>query len=114
MTRTKIFHKVTGEGRRRKLKNLLVSLVILALILAVSLWMIVEIFNAAGVLAGFPWDGIRNGEVLQLFVLFIMSFSISTLYIAYYRRISEVQKTTPLYLLVILIIVVLARVLFRF
>jgi hypothetical protein len=57
---------------------------------------------------------IKNGEALHLLILFLLCFASSTLYIVYYRKISEVQKTTPLYLLVILIIVMLARVLFRF
>jgi len=114
MARTKIFHKVTGEGRRRRFKNLLLSLAILALILTISLWMIIELSNAVGILTDFPWNGIRNGEVLHLLVLFIMSFSSSTLYIVYYRKINEVPKTTPLYLLAILAIIIIARVLFRF
>jgi len=113
-TRTKIFDRVTGEGRRRKVKNLLLSLVLLALILTISLWIVIEISHSTGILTGFPWTQIRNGEALHLLLLFVLCFALSTLYIAYYRGIREVQKNTPLYLLVILIIVILARIFFKF
>jgi hypothetical protein len=113
-TRTKIYNKITGESRRRKFKNLLIGLLLLSITLTVSLWMIIEIMNEANILPGFPWEGIRNGEVLPLLALFVLSFSISTFYIVYYRGITEISDRTPPYLLAIAIIVVLARVLFRF
>jgi len=112
--RTKIFDRVTGGSRRRKAKNLLLSLILLALILTISLWIVIEISNSIGILMGFPWMQIKSGEAFHLLLLFILCFASSTLYIAYYRGIREVQKNTPLYLLVILIIVVLARIVFSF
>jgi uncharacterized BrkB/YihY/UPF0761 family membrane protein len=112
--RTKIYDSVTGEGRRRKLRSLLVGLLLLSFILAVSLWMIIEIMNQANILIGFPWEGIRSGEILHLLILFVLSFSSSTLYIVYYRGIREISKSAPRYLLAIAVLVLTARLLFRF
>lgn len=112
--RTKIYDRVTGQSRKRKLRNLLIGLFLLSITLTVSLWMVIEIMNEANILSGFPWDGIRNGEALPLLALFIFSFSLSALYIVYYRGITEISERAPPYLLAIAIIVVLARMLFRF
>lgn len=112
--RTKIFNKVTGESRRRKLRNMLISLLLLSVILTVSIWIIVDIMSENHILSGYPWGEIRRGEFLHLLVLFILSFSSSMLYVVYYEGITEVSKTAPLYLLAIAAIVILARVLFRF
>jgi len=109
----RIFNRVTAYGRR-KVRNLLLSLILLALILTTSAWMVIGMLHSLGILAGFPWMRIGNGEALYLSVLFFLCFALSTLYIAYYRGIREVRRNTPLYLLVILIIVVLARALFGF
>ena len=112
--RTKIFNRVTGESRRRKFRNLLVCLFLLSIILTVSLWIVIEIMDRDGILVGLPWDSIGGGELLHLVVLFVLSFSCSTLYIAYYKGITETSKTAYLYLLAILAVIILARVLFRF
>jgi len=112
--RTKIFNRVTGGSRRRKFRNLLVCLLLLSMMLTISLWIVVEIMDRYGILAGPPWDSIGGGELLHLVVLFVLSFSSSTLYIVYYRGITETSKTTSWYLLAILAVVILARVLFRF
>lgn len=110
----KIYDKVTGEGRKRKLRNLLLGLLLLSLILTISLWMIIEIMNEVNILPGSPWQEIRSGEILHLLVLFVLSFSSSALYIVYYKRVREISKAAPRYLLAIAILVLLARVLFRF
>jgi O-antigen/teichoic acid export membrane protein len=112
--RMKIFNRVTGESRRRKFRNLLVCLFLLSIILTVSLWIVIEIMDRDGILVGPPWGSIGGGELLHLVVLFVLSFSCSTLYIAYYKGITETSKTAYLYLLAILAVVILARLLFRF
>ncbi len=112
--RTKIYDRVTGENRKRKLRTVLLGLVLLSIIITISLWMIVEIVNEINLFQGSPWEEIRNGEIPHLLVLFILSFSSSTLYIFYYRGVKEISERAPGYLLAILVIVVLARVLFRF
>lgn len=112
--RTKIYNKLTGESRKRKLRNLFLGLLLLSITLTISLWMIIEIMNGANILFGSPWDEIGSGEMAHLLALFVLCFSSSTLYIFYYRGIREISKTTPRYLLAITVMVVLARVLFRF
>jgi hypothetical protein len=112
--RTKIYNKVIGGSRRRKLRSFFLCLLLLSLILTISLWIIVEIMNENHILPGPPWEGIRRGEIPHLLALFVLSFSSSVLYIMYYIGITETSKTAPLYLLAILVIVVLARLLFRF
>ncbi|MEM3556170.1 MAG: hypothetical protein QXF56_05610 [Candidatus Micrarchaeia archaeon] len=110
----KVFHRVVGESRRKKFRGLLVCLLIFAVILTISAWIVVEIMNANGMLVGFPWEGVVKGEPIHLIVLFVLSFSSSTLYVVYYKGVREVSKTAHLYLLAILAVVILARVIFRF
>ncbi|NYZ78881.1 hypothetical protein H0N99_01920 [Candidatus Micrarchaeota archaeon] len=112
--RTKIYNKVAGESRNRKLRNVLLGLILLSFILTISLWMIIEMMNEISMLQGSPWKEIRSGEMPHLLVLFIISFSSSTLYIFYYKGVREISKTAPRYLLAIAILVLLARVLFSF
>ncbi|NYZ76076.1 hypothetical protein H0N98_02385 [Candidatus Micrarchaeota archaeon] len=111
--RTKIYNRVTGENRKRKLRNLLLGLVLLSIILTISLWMIVEILNEVNVFPGSPWGEIRSGELLHLLVLFVIALSSSTLYIFYYKGVREISNVAPRYMLAITILVVLARLLFR-
>ncbi len=59
--RTKIYDRVTGESRKRKLRTLLLGLVLLSIILTISLWMIVEITNEINPFPGSPWEEIRSG-----------------------------------------------------
>lgn len=112
--RMKVFHRVVGESRRRKMRRLFGCLLILAAILTISVWITVGIMISNGLVAGFPWEGIRSGEVIHLIALFILSFSLSTLYVVYYKGIREVSKPAHLYLLAILAVVILAKVLFKF
>jgi hypothetical protein len=112
--RTKIYNKVAGESRNRKLRNVLIGLLLLSFTLTISLWMIIEMMNEINLLQGSPWEEISSGEMLHLMLLFVISFSSSTLYIFYYKGVREISKTAPRYLLAIAVIVLLARLLFRF
>jgi hypothetical protein len=111
--RTKIYDRVTGGNRKRKLRNVFLGLVLLSIIITISAWMIVEVLNEINMLTGFPWDGIRGGELMHLLVLFVVCFSLSALYILYYKGIREISPAAPRYLLAITILVILARLLFR-
>lgn len=112
--KTKIYNKFAGESRKRKLGNVLLGLVLLSVILTISLWMIIELMNVANILSGSPWDEIKKGDLAHLLALFIISFSSSALYISYYKGIREISKAAPRYLLVIAVLIVIARLLFRF
>lgn len=112
--RTKIYNKVAGESRNRKLRNVLLGLLLLSLILTISLWMIIGMMDEINLLQGSPWEEISSGEILHLLALFLVSFSSSTLYIFYYKGVREISKTAPRYLLAIAVIVLLAKVIFGF
>ena len=112
--RTKIYNEVAGESRSKKLRNVLLGLLLLSLILTISLWMIIGMMNETSLLQGSPWDETRGGEMPNLLLLFVISFSSSTLYIFYYRGVREISKEAPRYMLVIAVIVLLAKVIFGF
>jgi uncharacterized BrkB/YihY/UPF0761 family membrane protein len=110
----KIYNRVTGDSRRRKLRNLLLGLALLSIIITISLWMVVGMLNEIGMFPGSPWDEIRSGELPHLLALFVICFSLSALYIFYYKGVREISASAPRYLLAIAILVILARLLFSF
>jgi uncharacterized BrkB/YihY/UPF0761 family membrane protein len=112
--RTKIYNRVAGESKNRKLRNVFLGLLLLSFIFTISLWMIIGMMDEINLLQGSPWDETRSGEMLHLLTLFLISFSSSTLYIFYYRGVREISKTAPRYLLAIAVIVLLAKVIFGF